>query len=704
INLPSNVKKELENNGDSSLTPMVIESVYNQTFITRRSITPAFTMRKLNKHIRKYLFKKELQSLIRGNALEINRKMSMKALKFLIKNGLDRENEFLVPLQNAITLKKKDIDSRRDIEKNSIKGDAEYIIAMSREKMKELYGELELRFIKTSMEAPNVQIEQSVVERINNKYPDMQQNIELVVKISSDAWKKLKHRYFFAKLITTKIDKATRSDENKEEIGHSAINLLNSIFMDEEDDVHKVVQKYTEAQRGFINLVTTFTSFFYSSSYTKNDSSHISDALEEADSFINKIDDTTFIQNLHTECIFNGHEEIRQGIINIFFCEYSKWRSECFIPHVKKFLPSPLGLDKQIDCKFDEEFELLKQELEKREFEKICKKIEEKYPIGRKFKIIDIIGKISEFALYFSKKRPQMILIFFVLTKESYLFASSFHFIYETETTQPDQLKITIYETSLEESDLFELQKNEFYVPKSRLFTNIHGVAGISFQINSGVYELRKISQFENKKYFIILWNKKRRQHEIFFDTASRLRSIFKANLPKAFRRLNNIEKHCMFAINEPRGLIGIFNKQSGVLQIYSFDEEYINLLPRNSNIQILQWYNFKTPDIKYFFFIKDSEELCFVEVGGRARIYNLFNDQFRPGIGQFPANAASIMSTPDGLCIVAFVKEALQIEQPFDDDNVGHYSSDINANINEKYYAYIYFCTSFERPDVKGI
>lgn len=82
INLPSNVKKELENNGDSSLTPMVIESVYNQAFITRKRIKPDFTMRKLNKHIRKYLFKKELQSLIKGNALEINRKMSMKAFNF----------------------------------------------------------------------------------------------------------------------------------------------------------------------------------------------------------------------------------------------------------------------------------------------------------------------------------------------------------------------------------------------------------------------------------------------------------------------------------------------------------------------------------------------------------------------------------------------------------------------------------------------
>ncbi|KAF0553041.1 kinase-like protein [Gigaspora margarita] len=413
INLPSNVKKELENNGDSSLTPMVIESVYNQAFITRKRIKPDFTMRKLNKHIR---------------------------------------------------------------------------------------NELELRFIKTSMKDPNIQIESSVVEHINNKYPDIQQKIELVVIISSDSWKKLKHRYFFAKLITTKIYKATCS-ENKEEIGHSTIKLLNSIFMGEEEDVHKIIQKYTEAQRG-------------------------------------------------------------RGIIYAFFCEYSKWRSECFIPHVKKLLPSPLGLDKQIDCKFDEKFKLLKRELKKREFEKICKKIEEKYSTGRKFKIIDII--------------------------ESYLFSSSFHFIYETETTQPDQLQITIYETLLEESDLFELQKNELYVPKPKLFTNNDGVAEIYFQINSGVYEL--------------------------------------------------------------------------------------------------------------------SEELCFVEVGGRARIYNLLNCQFRPGIGQFPANAASIMSTPDGLCIIAFVKETLKIEQPFEDDNVEPYSSIINTNINEKYYAYIYFCTSFERPDAKVI
>lgn len=182
------------------------------------------------------------------------------------------------------------------------------------------------------MKDPNIQIESSVVEHINNKYPDIQQKIELVVIISSDSWKKLKHRYFFAKLITTKIYKATCS-ENKEEIGHSTIKLLNSIFMGEEEDVHKIIQKYTEAQRGFINLVTTsFTSYFYSSSYTKNDSNHISDALEEANSFINKIDDSTFIQDLHTECIFNAYKKLDEELFMLSFVNIQNGEASVLFP------------------------------------------------------------------------------------------------------------------------------------------------------------------------------------------------------------------------------------------------------------------------------------------------------------------------------------------------------------------------------------
>ncbi|CAG8727313.1 5341_t:CDS:10, partial [Gigaspora margarita] len=640
INLPLNVKKELENKCDSSLTPIVVESAHNQTFITRKKITSAFAMKRLTPTINKFSFKKEFQSRTQGYAVEIDRKMSMKALEYLIKDGLDRENEFLSPLRDAIAVAKRENDLKKEMEKNSIKIDAERVTAMSREKVKELYGEFELRFNKTSMEIPNVQIDNSVIERINAKYPDMQQNITKATKINSNSWKKLKSRFYFARLITAKAYKATNTDENKIEIGQSSLKLLYSIFMDEENDMHKVVKKCTErksseAQTGLFNMVTSsLTSFFYSNSSSKVDSRRIDDTLKEAIEFTNRNSDNKFIQSLYTASLFNSNEEIRKGIIDAFFREYLKWRNDTFVADVKGILPKSSGpLGKEIDRKLDEEFTLLKKDLEMREFEKICKKIEEKYSTGRKFKIIDIA--------------------------ESYYHAS-FYFTYEIETTQPDQLQITIYETSLEQSDTFEITENELHIPKPRLITNSLGNAGISFQINPDVYELRNISHFENKKYFIILWNKKQPRYEIFFDTAQRLRSIFITDSPKAFRLLNT-EEHCMFAINEPRGLVGILHTQSGVLHVYAFDEGYVNLFPRNSNVPILQWYNFKAPDMQHFFFIKDTEELCFVEVGGRARIYNLVNGQFRPGTGQIPANATNVMSTPDGACIVAFVKETLQ-------------------------------------------
>lgn len=70
--------------------------------------------------------------------------------------------------------------------------------------------------------------------------------------------------------------------------------------------------------------------------------------------------------------------------------------------------------------------------------------------------------------------------------------------IFEVEITQPDQLQITVYETSLEQFDSFELQENELHVPRPRLSTNAHGSSGISFQINPDVYDIRYILKLSN--------------------------------------------------------------------------------------------------------------------------------------------------------------------------------------------------------------
>jgi hypothetical protein len=81
-----------------------------------------------------------------------------------------------------------------------------------------------------------------------------------------------------------------------------------------------------------------------------------------------------------------------------------------------------------------------------------------------------------------------------------------------------------------------------------------------------------------------------------------------------------------------------------------------------------MQWYNYLAPNLQRFFFIKDTEELCFVEKSNRTRIFNLVNQQFRPAFCNLPPNTENVLSAPDGSCIVAFVRETLVNNNP---DNV---------------------------------
>ncbi|CAG8525464.1 5807_t:CDS:2 [Funneliformis caledonium] len=94
----------------------------------------------------------------------------------------------------------------------------------------------------------------------------------------------------------------------------------------------------------------------------------------------------------------------------------------------------------------------------------------------------------------------------------------------------------------------------------------------------------------------------------------------------------------------------------------------------------LLQWYNNMVPNLQHLIFVKDTEELCFVEQGGRARIFNLVNKQFRPAVCSFPSNTANVLSSPDGSCIVAFIKEKFE----YNADSVTEIKDDIMNFNNE--------------------
>jgi hypothetical protein len=120
-------------------------------------------------------------------------------------------------------------------------------------------------------------------------------------------------------------------------------------------------------------------------------------------------------------------------------------------------------------------------------------------------------------------------------------------------------------------------------------------------------------------------------------------------------------------------------------------------------------------PDIQHFLFINDTEDLCFVEKGGRARIYNLISQQFRPAVCNLPPNTANVLSSPDGSCIVAFMKEKVEVDKHINVDegeNDNERKSDDEGqtdnateddNFKEICRAYVYFCTNFGRSVSKG-
>ena len=64
-------------------------------------------------------------------------------------------------------------------------------------------------------------------------------------------------------------------------------------------------------------------------------------------------------------------------------------------------------------------------------------------------------------------------------------YQKSFRLTYELETTQPNQLQITIYETSLDQSDTLQIRDDKFHIPNPTLHSHN------TFQIDPTIYDFR---------------------------------------------------------------------------------------------------------------------------------------------------------------------------------------------------------------------
>ncbi|CAB4446571.1 unnamed protein product [Rhizophagus irregularis] len=618
VNLPNSIKTEInnQNEDDIPLYPIVVESTTNQSFVTRQLIKGIGNSKIVLAHVSVEQLQNHLKTNLQGRYLRIDRnKMDINALELFVKHGLGTE-EFLTPLYDAITDAKKQNEEREVQEINTISEDIKIIQEMASIKLRDFEGIFDKYIIQNNCQS-QTNISDTDLERIRTRYPEIEDQIKKTIKIDSRNWEKLKIKYNLTCIVTDKILKKTNEQDvdytdETDETKKFAVETFYKMFTDIESDLNKLLEKYIQQSkaRRIFNVFKT-------------------SSIDKAEQMTSEKSDEEFIdEKLNEYELFEGYDDIRKKIINIFIEEYHKWKNEDFPNNLKKILPRKQN-NKQL-IKLKREYEREKKIIEKNMFGQICNEIEAKYKDG---------GSMRLYVLNVKKNKE------------------SFTIEYDIEELLPDQVQLTIYETSLRVDDNHQIQQDETYIPSPILLNQY----GTSFRIPEA-YDFKKISQFDNCKFLLMLYNKDDKRIEIFFNTARQLAQIFKSHSTiKPFKTLNT-DENFIIAVNEPKGLLAIYNTEEVKLDVFSFDDNRSRLYGRYANIQLLQdqWYSY-IPNIKYFLFIKDTEELCFVENCGRARIFNPVNLQFRVANCTFPSNLVNVLSSPDGSCVVAFTKEILK-------------------------------------------
>jgi hypothetical protein len=211
------------------------------------------------------------------------------------------------------------------------------------------------------------------LNRIQTKYPGIVNLIEEKVKINSQNWKKLKKRYNLTCIVIENMSEKTgKLKEYNDGMTKSIVETFYDIFTDEETDLHKLMEKYTQ-QSALQNSSSACDLFNYFNL--------INSSLNKAKQMTKDMKDAEFIQKLVNSELFEGHDDIKEKIRNTFFKEYHKWKKNIFPGEIQKILPEPLFI-KQLENKLEKEYEEEKQKIKKGEFEKICDKFEYKYKNG----------------------------------------------------------------------------------------------------------------------------------------------------------------------------------------------------------------------------------------------------------------------------------------------------------------------------------
>ncbi|CAB5384280.1 unnamed protein product [Rhizophagus irregularis] len=474
VNLPNKIKIEINNQMEDGvpLNPIVVESTTNQSFVTRQLIRKTWHIKNITSYISAEQFPDDLKTKSQDRYLRIDRnRMDIKALKLLVKHGLNM-GELLVPLHEALSVAKMQNEMRKIQRKSAIDEDISIIQQMTSIKLRSFESNFDKRNIQESS-LSQTNLGDTDFERIRTKYPEIENQIKEKIKINSKNWKKMKKRYNLTyTFIEDILEKANEAGENDDEITEYVANIFRNMFIDDETDLKKFLEKYTQ------QIQSKFNWILYDSKIDKAKRWVFGDPyINEAKQKTKDKSDEEFIQELINFELFKGYDDIKELVINNFFKEYNRWKKNDFLNNLQEILNN-IRNNILLEDKLKREYEEEKKIIEKDMFDKICNEIEAKYKDGSMRLIVLDVKK--SFACFMVE--------------------------YDIEELQPNQLQITIYETALKEEDKLRIHENDSHIPCPILLSNMDQY-GISFRIDFQNYNFKKISQFDNHENFIIAIN-----------------------------------------------------------------------------------------------------------------------------------------------------------------------------------------------------
>ncbi|QRV84782.1 GTP-binding protein [Ceratobasidium sp. AG-Ba] len=206
------------------------------------------------------------------------------------------------------------------------------------------------------------------------------------------------------------------------------------------------------------------------------------------------------------------------------------------------------------------------------------------------------------------------------------------------------QTRHLIYPLELTEQDSQLCQANEGHVPKPKLETRHK----FEFTLSTG----RNIEflQLVKDKCLVVI-SEKGRSHIYIEDNLGLDQSINARHGKVTLNHDSLGGPRCLFAFDQGTRLLAIIHGgKEPKLSVYIFDELFSGLRSRGSPIPLKGWYD-SNVTIEKICFVPGTEEVCLID-DGRARIFSLISQTFRPASLQINAPVIDAISAPDGSCL----------------------------------------------------